>query len=136
MARGNHSNGVFVTNGIAEIGTSATVVDGVGFTSLVVPVWDVKKMMVQGELKAESGGSSDVVFTLFGRAKDGGDWDTIAAFALTLAMDSTTMVYESGLIEVQGFHSIKLYSVENEDASEKALLVNLNWGKAYGSWGW
>jgi len=130
MATGAQSSGQFLASSIASIAAATKTTN---FTSLVVPVWDVLELMLQGEVTGgNASADGEVDFVLAGRIKDGGTWDTVAAFTLTLDLNGTTAVLESGQIDVQGFHSLKLLSVENKDASYTATLVNLNWGKSYG----
>ena len=133
MARGAHSNGVFVTGGVASIANNTTYTDGTAleFDSLVVPVWDVEKLIIQGLFTGGAGAAGAVVFNLVGRIKDAGTWDTTIAYTLTMARDGTAAVLESGQIDVRGHHSIKLYSVAVADGTAAITTVNLNWGKSY-----
>jgi len=131
MARGAHSNGVFIASSVTSIANNDTAVDVTDFTSLVVPVWDVEKLIIQGLFTGGAGAAGAVVFNLVGRIKDAGTWDTTIAYVLTMARDGTAAVLESGQIDVRGHHSIKLYSVAVADGTAAITTVNLNWGKSY-----
>jgi len=133
MARGAHSNGVFVTGGVASIANNTTYTDGTveEFDSVVVPVWDVEKLIIQGLFTGGAGAAGNVVFNLVGRIKDGGTWDTTIAYALTMARNGANAVLESGQIDVRGHHSIKLLTIVTADGTAAITLVNLNWGKSY-----
>lgn len=139
-SKGNYSNGKFIATDHASLALSTTIVDGGGsghFDSIVVPVWDVKKLVIQGKTTGGNASAvSDVIFILAGRIGEAGLWDTVAAFTLTLTQNGTTQVVESGQIDVQGFHDIKLLSIENEDSSYTATILNVFWGKAYGVGNW
>lgn len=132
MGVGSHSQGVFITGGVAEIAKASTIVDGVGFTSNVLKVWDVDAVMVQADLAGEAGANGDLDFVLVGSVDPDGVWDTVAAFTLTATLNGATIVRESLQIDVRGYCYVKLYSIQNKDASKKAITVNLRWGKAYG----
>lgn len=133
LSKGDHSNGVFITGGLAEVAKATTVTDGDGFTSNVLQVWDTDVVMIQAVLTGEGAGANgDVDFKVVGSVNSDGSWDTIAAWTLVATMIDDTVVRESLQLDVRGFHSIKLLSIQNKDSAKKATLVNVRWGKAYG----
>jgi len=134
MAKGHTSSGKCVAADIAAIAQASTIVDGVGFTSQPFEVWDVQKLVVQGYVEGEDGAANGDVDFVFVGSLDGTLWDTIAIATLTITMAGTAQIVESLQINVEGYHSIKLLSIQNKDASKDAEAVNVQWGKAFGGY--
>jgi len=134
MGQGSHAREKFIASDIAAIPQATTYVEGTDFTGLVIEVWDVDVGVIQGFVTGEAtGANGDVDFLVVG-SLDGVNWDTVAIATLTLTMSGANAIVESAQLNVEGYHSIKLLSIENKDAAKDATLVNLWFGKAYGGY--
>lgn len=137
MAKGATSKGAFTTE-IASIAVDTEITEGT-FDSVVLEVWDVDSLALQGVAKgghANAGGQ--VVFRLLA-SLDGVEFDTVYFHEHRITLNGTTAVIgPAEVIDVSGIHSLKLEKIKNEDiqANCTATLVNLNWSKGYGSDRW
>ena len=123
----------FLAADLSTVAISTTVVDGVGFTSLVIPVYDCETVCVQG--KVTGGSASNTLTCDFALAAsfDGVTFDTEAYATLQVTMNGTTPVLFSAQIPVTGIHSLKLLSITNNESvgGYTADAVNVRLGKTY-----
>lgn len=121
----------FLASDLAEIIADATVTDGNGITSKRIQVWDVDAVMLEAYLTPESGADTAVTFT-FQRSMDGVTWCDQSVTTIEITMTGTAQLREAVQLDVRGVHSLRLYSVFNDDAAKKATLVNALVSKTYG----
>jgi len=121
----------FLASDYAEIAADDTVVNVTDFTSLDQEVWDVDAVMLEAYLTPESGADEDVVFT-FQRCMDGTNFSDQAVTQITITMTGTAQLRECVQLDVRGVHSLRLYSIFNDDAQKKATLCNALVSKTYG----
>ena len=80
---------------------------------------------------ANAGSAGTVTFNFQTKVGDGG-WST-ELITISASLTATTAVVGIGkIIDVDGFSSIRLYSVTNADSTYGLTGVNADYGKAYG----
>lgn len=128
----NHSHGDFIATDIASIAANTTFTHAAAseYTSLVVAVYDVDYITLQGRATGETGSDEDVDFNIVGTL-DEVLWDTIVIATISLTLAGAVQIVESDPLDVRGLRAIRLATVENKDDAA-VTLVNLKWGKSFG----
>jgi len=128
----NHSQRNFIASDIASIAKATTITEGTDFDSQVIDVTDVDVIVLQGKVTGgNASASGNVTFTILGTLDDS-LWDTVAVATLVIAMSGASQIVQSDPLDVRGYRSLKLGSIQNADASYTATVVNLKCGKSYG----
>jgi len=132
MGRGNHAAGLFIATNVASIAAATTILSPT-FTPTIVEVWDTwDKLAVQVFATGGNASASGDVTATFLCSLDGVNWDSLPAVTAHVTMSGVAARCETAWIDVTNVHSIKLYSLQNADASYTATAVNVRWGKNYG----
>lgn len=138
MTLGAQSQGKFIATDIAEIAGGPDTADHVtDFTSQDLNVWDLDTIYVQCKVTGTAGNTAVCSFK-FVVSVDGTNWTTEYFVELEITMSGANAIVKGWHLNVLGIHSIRLQQIENKEAGAgaKALLLNVQWGKSYGSDRW
>ena len=128
MGKGNHATGPFIATDIASIAAATTTTS---FTAVEVPVWDIETIALMAFVTGGHASASGAVDFNFVGSVDGVTWGTNIVKTVTVTMSGAAKIVKTDQLDMTGYHSLKLYSIQNKDANYTATLVNVWWGKNY-----
>ncbi len=134
MGRGAHASGKFIATDITSIAINTTIVNGTDYSALVVKVWDLGTIIIQGKCTGGVAACALPVQYNFVGSPDGLNWDTVTFYQLEVTLNGVTEARYSQHVNVLGFFAIRLQSIKNTEtvATRTAVVVNARWGKSYG----